>query len=441
MSGYNFKKSVSRYQFIIILLLLIFAVFTFYKYISFDDNNSDFLLNVINYGADPTGKKDSSSSIQKAIDEASTKGGIVVFPPGEYLINKTLNIIHPEQKAVKLLGLSANNSYYGIDTKDTRSVTLTRKKNTNHDLILAEGRGLTIENIVFDGKGSRGNGLIIERGFELRIKNCHFYNIQGYAIKGYSLQNATIEDNHFNKSGSDYAPVLYLGGNQNGVSNTVNINNNHFERNFGTDVSIATSDDEFDYAEFIFFSGAHFESTDDTGGIIKSKPLLEIGKVRGVEIINSFFYGGNAPHIQTVDDFAKGISISNTFFLGDRTIGYVWQAKTKYKKGDFIIPSNRNGYIYIAKNTGVSGTKEPNFITTDNIYDNTVMWDVYSPTINNEQNVGNKDAPNILVELNKGQGISIIGCQFSNANKEYIYVDPKVKQFYSIGNTFLKETD
>ncbi|KAI1419915.1 pectate lyase superfamily protein-domain-containing protein [Xylaria sp. FL1777] len=59
--------------------------------------------NVVNdYGADPTGQRDSTQAIQRAIDDgkrcgaacngSTTKNAIVYFPPGRYLVSSSINI-------------------------------------------------------------------------------------------------------------------------------------------------------------------------------------------------------------------------------------------------------------------------------------------------------------------------------------------------------------
>ncbi len=45
------------------------------------------------YGADPTGKRDSTAQIQKAIDDAYHHSLICFFPPGTYLVSKQLKIV------------------------------------------------------------------------------------------------------------------------------------------------------------------------------------------------------------------------------------------------------------------------------------------------------------------------------------------------------------
>jgi Pectate lyase superfamily protein len=445
------KGSKMDFKNIIILLLLIIIIFLGVlisiniKNTGFDNTkNSKVWVDVVSdYGADPSGTFDSSNNIQKAIDYASKHGKVVAFAPGTYLISKTLRIEHPKQKAIKLVGLAANNSYYGINTNDTLTVTLKRPINTTHDFIYANGRSLTIQGLVFDGVGTKGNGISIDRGFEFKIIDCHFYNIRGNAVKGLALQNATLEGNHFNKSGSPSIPALYIGGGKYGISNTVSLNNNHYERNFGTDLAFATSGDSKDYAEFIFISGNHFESTDDTGGVIKKSPIIEIGNSRGIEVVNSLIYGGNGPLVKINHDNSRGIAFTNTFFLGDRTKGKGWKAGKLYKKGDFIIPPKKNGYVYVAINEGISGVDEPKFTTKLNqiISDGSINWKIYSNTINVTSNIGNKDAPKNLIELSKGNGVSFVNCQYSTAKEGYILIEPKFGEVHVSGGVYLHENE
>ncbi|MBS0000896.1 MAG: hypothetical protein KFF73_18075 [Cyclobacteriaceae bacterium] len=48
--------------------------------------------NVVNYGADPTGKTDSHDAFALAIDKLPLTGGVVYVPEGTYLLNSTLSI-------------------------------------------------------------------------------------------------------------------------------------------------------------------------------------------------------------------------------------------------------------------------------------------------------------------------------------------------------------
>ena len=48
-------------------------------------------LDVTRYGADPSGKRDSTAQIQKTVDDASEYGYIVFFPQGTYLVSDTIS--------------------------------------------------------------------------------------------------------------------------------------------------------------------------------------------------------------------------------------------------------------------------------------------------------------------------------------------------------------
>lgn len=43
---------------------------------------------ILDFGADPAGTKDSTAAIQSALDA----GGVVMIPPGHFLISKTLDV-------------------------------------------------------------------------------------------------------------------------------------------------------------------------------------------------------------------------------------------------------------------------------------------------------------------------------------------------------------
>jgi hypothetical protein len=60
------------------------------------------VVNVIDFGADPTGATDSTVAIQAAID--SVTNGTVYFPNGTYSINTTLNIDASVKRSLNLLG-------------------------------------------------------------------------------------------------------------------------------------------------------------------------------------------------------------------------------------------------------------------------------------------------------------------------------------------------
>jgi hypothetical protein len=62
--------------------------------------------NVINYGADPTGKTDSHDAIEAAIHNLPSAGGIVYIPEGTYLLNSTL-LIDRNQVVIRGAGMTS----------------------------------------------------------------------------------------------------------------------------------------------------------------------------------------------------------------------------------------------------------------------------------------------------------------------------------------------
>lgn len=93
-------------------------------------------VNVIEFGADPSGKKDSTKSIQKAINSIEKSGGVVFIPKGEYLITQ---IQLPSY--VKLEG-AGNNS------------VLRMKDNNNKPLIVLKSKMsqmVHLKNFMIDG--------------------------------------------------------------------------------------------------------------------------------------------------------------------------------------------------------------------------------------------------------------------------------------------------
>ncbi|KAK4031703.1 putative LysM domain-containing protein [Parachaetomium inaequale] len=88
--------------------------------------------NVVDYGADPTGAKDSTQAIQKAIDDgkrcgaacngATTKNAIVYFPPGKYLVSSSISVYFGTQMigdANNWPTIVAASSYVGLGVLST----------------------------------------------------------------------------------------------------------------------------------------------------------------------------------------------------------------------------------------------------------------------------------------------------------------------------------
>jgi len=65
-------------------------------------NISSPYINVVDFGADPTGRRDNTEAFQSALDKAAEKGGIVHVPSGRYRFDGTLTV----PRCVSLQGVS-----------------------------------------------------------------------------------------------------------------------------------------------------------------------------------------------------------------------------------------------------------------------------------------------------------------------------------------------
>jgi hypothetical protein len=121
--------------------------------------------NIIDSGADPTGAKDSTDSIQKAINDAGIGGG-VYFPKGTYVVSKTL------------LGLT-NQTFIGESPNTTM---IYRIGNYGDTLRFNNAGAVNLSGIWFklsegyDGKGNLKN--VATSGSHLYLNNCQFSNVE-----------------------------------------------------------------------------------------------------------------------------------------------------------------------------------------------------------------------------------------------------------------------
>lgn len=115
--------------------------------------------NVVNYGADPGGSKDSTTAVQSAINAAATAGGgIVYFPPGQYIVAGAHSASNITLRGAGAASILKNNSAsHIIDGAATGTLTY-------HDFV--------VEDLIFVGtvpvpadvprnqgaKGDPGNG-------------------------------------------------------------------------------------------------------------------------------------------------------------------------------------------------------------------------------------------------------------------------------------------
>jgi hypothetical protein len=100
-------------------------------------------VNIVSFGADPTGSTDSSSAIQTAINSLSS--GVVSFPPGTYLINTGLTM----KPGVELKGVGTNSVTL---TAGNNSMTLISYLNNS----AAYASNFVIENLTLSSNNKTG---------------------------------------------------------------------------------------------------------------------------------------------------------------------------------------------------------------------------------------------------------------------------------------------
>lgn len=102
-------------------------------------------VDVVAWGADPTGAAESSAAIQAAIDYAGTSliGGTVYFPPGFYKCTTGI-VINPSTNEITLRGASRFASVLFCGDADITILT-------------SNGLGCLVETLSFQGKGSNNN--------------------------------------------------------------------------------------------------------------------------------------------------------------------------------------------------------------------------------------------------------------------------------------------
>jgi hypothetical protein len=160
-------------------------------------------VSVLDFGADPSGVADSLSAFQAAIASfpatydagVSSRGGVVLVPPGTYYLSGTLEL----NRSIILTGVASAFAGYGAST-------LTFADNVNGLFVPyyttsstgKMGAGLTIENLILNRKttsGTLGSGIFAET--RVTIRNCSVagFRVYGIYIKGSSTSSPATNAN------------------------------------------------------------------------------------------------------------------------------------------------------------------------------------------------------------------------------------------------------
>lgn len=163
------------------------------------------ITNVLDFGVDNTGFKNSEQAIQRAIDS----GQSLYFPPGEYKINETLEF-------------TQSNACYVFES------SIIRPNKNNMLALKIQGSNVTFDGFVVDGEGKQTACAVkIESGSKnVTIKNCEIRNfhgktttqqyalwidlkeVQNFVVSHCTFKNISQDDNR--KDETDFSGGLYF---------------------------------------------------------------------------------------------------------------------------------------------------------------------------------------------------------------------------------------
>jgi len=170
-------------------------------------------LNVLDFGADPTGATDSTAAIQAAINQAGTSnGGLIYVPEGTYLISN-LEVMYPN------VYLQGNVSQYSYNTSYQKTTRFKVAPTADWGVLFGAqgdyntnwGNASGMSNIVLDGEDAVEFGLAICVGFTV-VTDVTVTGFE-YGFVGASFLNSNIFDrcNFFKNSKIGFAMVDRFG--------------------------------------------------------------------------------------------------------------------------------------------------------------------------------------------------------------------------------------
>lgn len=326
-------------------------------------------VNALDYGADPTGNTDSTSSLQTAITEAWKTGKPLYVPSGTYLISSTLNIppgggYEYRADSFTIYGDGAENGFLGYNLgHGTTIITNTDTPILTYANLLANGNNLFIDRIRFQQLNSAATSAVlyfqIFMGWSV-ISNCQVLQAgTGDGIKMDYAYGGTIKN------------VV--------VMNRDNVSNPATRYGTGFNLSTSTSSGALLRLELCTARGflnafvlgnpalsaistrfVQCQATTVTNGIV-----LDAG-VRKAVIDNCYFEGISGT---CVSDKGDSTTIANCFFFESYTVAidstYVGSRGSVYRDNEFQINTDSSTCIAIysaADAPGYMKTIEGNYI-------------------------------------------------------------------------------
>lgn len=278
--------------------------------------SQDFLLgpqsvSVVAFGATGDGVHDDTAAIQSAVDSLPASGGVVYFPPGNYVVTRTIQI----SKAASLVG--SHKRLTRLYAPDLAAAIL-RFTGTRTNRIEA----IEVSNLSLSGP--RSTGIVIDWVIKSKFADLYFYGLGRGILANYSFSNQYSGIATFNVSGDaitlgdECGQSLFLGNalsGNNGVKVTGNTSALTFLGNSFTRVQtgILLSPISGDKVAGVVIESNYFE-------VIYGSAIVLAGadskSVRAVGIRNNYFYGGSRAW------FSSGTTYAQAAMRIRRTYGF-----------------------------------------------------------------------------------------------------------------------
>jgi hypothetical protein len=247
--------------------------------------------NPLDFGAVHDGVTDDTAAIQAAITAAGVVRGRVVFPSSTVpWIAAGLNI------STGMTGFSGDTgggmTRFGTGGQADGPVVIKRPaaKAGVAVLTLSETAPL-VSNVVIDGGGVAGAGLVITDGFESCLHRVRVANVAGIGIDVQAADNTDWKDVYVDNCGTTSLPAVQVNPVSPHSINTFDVDGLTIERAAGVFLALGTNTDD-NVAEILRISRLHMEASTDNGGVANVGPMLLMANARSVVLGDPFIYGG-----------------------------------------------------------------------------------------------------------------------------------------------------
>ncbi len=169
-------------------------------------------VSVEEFGAKGDGVTDDASSIQSALDSASSNGGIIYFPQGTYLLKSAIKFYSNQtlwfENGAKLLqGASINNLLMSYCASDVTGYNGTHDcyiygatfdggvYTTNNTLVgIVHCKNITFDNCTFKNAYGTWHNLEINSTYNSKVINCNFEGLRKTGVNGCMIQIDAINN-------------------------------------------------------------------------------------------------------------------------------------------------------------------------------------------------------------------------------------------------------